>query len=504
MCKVKETPRYRMKKSEILSDKNLKEVVETKFSEMEKEIENKWREINKKEEVGAHKNNEDNLLFSLQNYYRKTKNKIDKFRKDREFIKHPRVIEIDDKQQIEVYLKYEEKKRAVDIDDLVFLETYKPKFRYFIYIYYFFVGIAIIYMLAMRSYFSNEFGNKVFFLIYLSVYIGIVCLGIKEKKSRSIFWRNKNEPKVLSFFRLFFLQDSDINSNFAFIYILINFTMLLMIDYKCIANITGIKDLKLEVYLISSHIIFLSCIVAMFFLFCYLLFSGAMLIQLGLIILLSVIGSEAWQGCVLIFGLIEWVLTKDFWQLMPEESVPKFIKNPSDKINMIISRNLNEITIIRLLCYVVIYISLYLSDKINLVERVITKEQVGDSFLIGIGVGVVNKSLFIAIAVFVSWLFSKCSLIKIMIKIVKGNIYDKIYRDTIEYSSVSPSIIKKVELSISHVDKIAPKLLVKNMEDLPKETTVFIEKVNKSKKTCNVVVVMPDLTIHRGIVEFEP
>ena len=67
MCKVKETPRYRMKKSEILSDKNLKEVVETKFSEMEKEIENKWREINKKEEVGAHKNNEDNLLFSLQN-----------------------------------------------------------------------------------------------------------------------------------------------------------------------------------------------------------------------------------------------------------------------------------------------------------------------------------------------------------------------------------------------------------------------------------------------------
>lgn len=501
MCKVKETPRYRMKKSEILSDKNLKEVVETKFSEMEKEIENKWREINKKEEVGAHKNNEDNLLFSLQNYYRKIKNKIDKVIKDREFIKHPRVIKIDDKQQIEVYLKYEEKKRAVDIDDLVFLETYKPKFRYFLYIYYFLVGIAIIYMLAMRFYFSNELGNKVFFSIYLSVYIGIiVCLGIKEKKSRSIFWRNKNEPNVLSWFRLFFLQDSDINSNVAFIYILINFTMVLMIDYKCIANITEIKGLKLEVHLISSLIILLSCIIAMFFLFCYLLLSGAILIPLGLIFLLSVIGSEAWQVCLLIFALIEWVLTKDFWQLMPEESVPKFIKNPSDKINMIISRNLNEITIIRLLCYVVIYISLYLSDKINLVEYVITKEQVGDSFLIRI----VNKSLFMAITVFVSWLFWKFSFINIITKKVKGNIYDKIYRGIIEYSSVSPSIIKKVELSISHVDKIAPKLLVKNMEDLPKETTVFIEKVNKSKKTCNVVVVMPDLTIHRGIVEFEP
>ena len=153
----------------------------------------------------------------------------------------------------------------------------------------------------------------------------------------------------------------------------------------------------------------------------------------------------------------------------------------------------------RLLCYVVIYLYLYLSEKYNLVELFITKGQVVDAKLIKI----VNKSLYIIITIItmlVSRFFGKLPAIKM----VKGNIYDKIYRDTIEYSSVSPSIIKKVELSISHVDKIEPKLLVKNMEDLPKETTVFIEKVDKSKKTCTIVVVMPDLTVHSGIVEFEP
>lgn len=466
MFKVNETSKYRREKSEVLSDKKLKEVAEAELSKAEKEIENKWREII---------------------------NKGDKDRKDKEFKKHPRVIKIDDKQQIAVYHKCDKKKRTVDIYDLVFLETYKPKFRYFIYMYYFLVGIAIIYMLAMRLYFVN----KVLFFICLFVYIGIVYLGIR-KKSRSIFWRNKNEPDRLSWLRLFFLQDSDLNSGAAFIYIWLNVMMLLIIDYQYMAKI---ETLNIEVCLfsISASIIFLNAFLAILAFFSYLFLSGAILIPLVLIFLFFIFDIKAWPFFLLIFALIEWVLTKDFWQLMPEESVPNFIKNPSDKINMIISRNLNKITIMRLLCYVVIYLYLYLSEKYNLVELFITKGQVVDAKLIKI----VNKSLYIIITI-ITMLVSRFLGKLPAIKMVKGNIYDKIYRDTIEYSSVSPSIIKKVGLSISHVDKIEPKLLVKNMEDLPKETTVFIEKVDKSKKTCTIVVVMPDLTVHSGIVEFEP
>lgn len=473
MCKVNQTSTYRRKKNEILSDKNLKEVVETKFSVAEKEIENKWREVI---------------------------NKGDKDRKDKEFIKHPRVIKIDDKQQIEVHHKYDEKKRTVDIYDLVFLETYKPKIRCYIYIYYFLVEIAIIIMMVMRLLILKKSGNEPFVWAYLFFYIVIVGFGIREKMSRSIFLRNKNEPDLLSCLRLFFLQDSDINSGATFTYIWLNVMMLLIIDYQYMAKI-GTLNIEVCLFSISASIIFLNAFLAILGFFSYLFLSGAILIPLVLIFLFFIFDIKAWPFFLLIFALIEWVLTKDFWQLMPEESVPKFIKNPSDKINMIISRNLNKITIMRLLCYVVIYLYLYLylSEKYNLVELFITKGQVVDAKLIKI----VNKSLYIIITIItmlVSRFFGKLPAIKM----VKGNIYDKIYRDTIEYSSVSPSIIKKVELSISHVDKIEPKLLVKNMEDLPKETTVFIEKVDKSKKTCTIVVVMPDLTVHSGIVEFEP
>ena len=55
MCKVNETSTYSRKKSEILSDKNLKEVAKAKLSEAEKIIENKWKEINKN---GGDKENE--------------------------------------------------------------------------------------------------------------------------------------------------------------------------------------------------------------------------------------------------------------------------------------------------------------------------------------------------------------------------------------------------------------------------------------------------------------
>lgn len=112
--------------------------------------------------------------------------------------------------------------------------------------------------------------------------------------------------------------------------------------------------------------------------------------------------------------------------------------------------------------------------------------------------------MWIAILTLLTWGISKAEKVKKMIEEVKDRLYDMIYKDVNDYVLVTPSIKEKVRLSISHANRIDPKLLVKNMEDLPDETKVFIEKINRIKKTCRVVVVMPDLTIHSGIVEFEP
>ena len=47
MFKVNETSKYRREKSEVLSDKKLKEVAEAELAKAEKDIENQWKKINK-------------------------------------------------------------------------------------------------------------------------------------------------------------------------------------------------------------------------------------------------------------------------------------------------------------------------------------------------------------------------------------------------------------------------------------------------------------------------
>jgi hypothetical protein len=224
------------------------------------------------------------------------------------------------------------------------------------------------------------------------------------------------------------------------------------------------------------------------------------------IVALSFTSNESWQIVALAFPLMELMISEDFWLYMAEDIVPKFIKDPNDKVKKVVSSNLNKMKIKRLLYYVGIYISIYFSEQCHLFHFIVKvlhdEKSVGlnDNFIYR----VFNRILFISFITYLVHHLTESSNIKEGLQEVKEELYDKIYDDVLECNLVLPVIVEKIGLSISSAHKIEPKLLVKNMEDLPKETTVFIEKVNKIKKTCNVVVVMPDLTIHSGIVKFEP
>lgn len=80
-------------------------------------------------------------------------------------------------------------------------------------------------------------------------------------------------------------------------------------------------------------------------------------------------------------------------------------------------------------------------------------------------------------------------------------LYGSIYRGVKEVEK--PIFKEKVGLSIAYLDKINPIHLLENSEALPKDIKVSVEKVNQPNK-CKVIVIMPDLTVHSGIVEFEP
>ena len=80
-------------------------------------------------------------------------------------------------------------------------------------------------------------------------------------------------------------------------------------------------------------------------------------------------------------------------------------------------------------------------------------------------------------------------------------LYGSIYRGVKEVEK--PIFKEKVGLSIAYLDKINPIQLLENSEALPKDIQVFVEKTYDPNKR-KVIVIMPDLTVHSGIVEFEP
>ena len=81
------------------------------------------------------------------------------------------------------------------------------------------------------------------------------------------------------------------------------------------------------------------------------------------------------------------------------------------------------------------------------------------------------------------------------------SLYNLIYRNVKEVEA--PKIKEKVGLSIAYLDKIKPIQLLENSEALPKDIQVLVEETDDPNKR-EVIVIMPDLTVHSGIVEFEP
>ena len=82
-----------------------------------------------------------------------------------------------------------------------------------------------------------------------------------------------------------------------------------------------------------------------------------------------------------------------------------------------------------------------------------------------------------------------------------SSLHNLIYRNVKEVET--PIIKEKVGLSIAYLDKIKPIQLLENSEALPKGIQVLVEGTDAPHKR-KVVVIMPDLTVHSGIVEFEP
>ena len=252
MCKVNETSKYRWEKSEVLSDKKLKEVAESELSKAEKDIENKWKEIKKNEVDKEKEGQEGNFFVKIWKGFGEEE------RRRKKFIRNPYRIEIEKRKYgIDIYHKWDEQKGAISFSDLDLIEYYNPKETKLIYgahiiaasIILLMVLSTIIIACLMRDFYSEKlqilsffklgdvivsFLSRIFIvgIILLSVYL---CIGygvIIDKRKRDISWRVKNKEKnTLSYIRLCLLMDMNFNSGITFVYYIMYFVMLSWLSY---------------------------------------------------------------------------------------------------------------------------------------------------------------------------------------------------------------------------------------------------------------------------------
>ena len=233
----------------------------------------------------------------------------------------------------------------------------------------------------------------------------------------------------------------------------------------------------------------------------------------GLIFLVAFLSNvNLWTGITLFITLWTTLLTKEFWMLSYSREVPEYIINPTDGGSRIIEANLLKIKVFTSIGVLMTYYLIHLVDKYPLYYCILSffgkslGEELKSPYYHGVSyiidrLVVIGFIIFIMMIVKDSYGTSKKGRIRNIIDSSISNLYILIYRNVKEVEA--PKIKEKVGLSIAYLDKIKPIQLLENSEDLPKDIQVLVEETDDPNKR-KVIVIMPDLTVHSGIVEFEP
>lgn len=251
------------------------------------------------------------------------------------------------------------------------------------------------------------------------------------------------------------------------------------------------------------------------------LFKSPLGFSIGSMLVAAILmNKNLWTGITLFVTLWNTLLTEEFWMLKNFQEVPKYITNPTDKSLKIIKSNILKYKVYTSIGVIIIYSLIHLVDKLHLYSRVLSwlveMPDMGSQFAYSfyqLFLNLVDRLLVISVFIFILLLIkeiyfsSKEGWIRGKIDVSISSLYNLIYQDVNEVEE--PNIKKKVEikekvgLSIAYLDKIEPIQLLENSEALPKGIQVLVERTYDPNKR-KVIVIMPDLTVHSGIVEFEP
>lgn len=270
-----------------------------------------------------------------------------------------------------------------------------------------------------------------------------------------------------------------------------------------------LKNVQMEYFMLFINIY---CGISLIFIVLRLFISPFGFFICSVVVTAFLLNVNLWTGITLFATLWTALLTKKFWMLNPSSEVPEYIINPTNKSSRIMEANLLKIKVYTSIGVLVTYYLIALVDKYRPYYHMLlflgrlSEEELKPAYY-QIFTYLIDRlmvfGLVIIIMLFIkeSYTANMKGAIHDIIDSSISSLYNLIYRNVKEVEV--PKIKEKVGLSIAYLDNIKPIQLLENSEALPKDIQVFVEETDDPNKR-EVIVIIPDLTVHSGIVEFEP
>ena len=374
----------------------------------------------------------------------------------------------------------------------------------------------------IQEFISGKSISKETWWIYLSVTFLTVALcsflcylGVRISRKETIaLWEVAKEAKWNEKLLIFF--ESSAKQGLQIFYeVLYLFVLWFSVSLAFYAQVTeyspfeALKNVPMEVF---RQVIFIYCGIKLTVIVLRLFISPLGFFICSVVITVFLMNLKQWTGVTLFAALWTVLLTKEIWMLNFSSEVPEYIINPTDKSSRIIKSNLLKIKVYTSIGVLVTYYLLVLVDNsrpyyhmllfLKLASERELKTPYYQNFTCLIDrLGVFACLSLIMLKIKDSYESDNKGLIRNIIDFLISNLNNVIYRDVKEVEE--PKIKEKVGLSIAYLDIIKPTQLLENSEALPKDIQVQVEETDDPNKR-KVIVIMPDLTVHSGIVEFEP
>lgn len=364
---------------------------------------------------------------------------------------------------------------------------------------------------------SKETWRTFLFVILLTValYSCFFYLAVRISRKENItLWRVAKEAKWNE--KLSIFTESSTNQALQIIYKFLYFVVLWLsvglvfhVEVIKYAPFEVLKDVHMEYFMLFINIY---CGISLMFIVLRLFISPFGFFVCSVVITAFLMNVNLWTGITLFVTLWTALLTKKFWMLNPSSEVPEYIINPTDKSSRIMEANLLKIKVYTSIGVLVTYYLIALVDNYRPYYHTLLflgrlSEEELKPFYYQIFTYLIDRLMvfgFVIIIMFFikeSYTASMKGPIHDIIDSSISSLHNLIYRNVKEVEA--PKIKEKVGLSIAYLDIIKPIQLLENSEALPKGIQVLVEETDDPNKR-KVIVIMPDLTVHNGIVAFEP